>query len=164
MVWIGILFVGLLAVSCDELKAPLPAAPDPMPPPAASDFSIQGHWEAKSTQGRSITFNVTEIGRVKNGRIKLHHDCASGRWRVTFRGFEAKVVDNAFITTVDWELVNEGNGLTRAGSYTISGRFESNNVVRGAVINSVNDIRRFEQPTGDFCTTTQVFFEGAKEE
>src|SRR3972149_3289546 len=102
-VWIGIFLVGLLAGSCDELQEPLPATPDPIPAPAASDFEITGHWEAESTQGRRIVFSVTENGRVINGRIKLHHDCASGRWRVTFRGFEALIVDNAFLTTADWE-------------------------------------------------------------
>ena len=160
---LGAIVLGLLVVSCDELKAPLPAAPDPIPPPRASDFPIQSHWEAESTQGRRIAFDVNPNGKVFNGRINAHHECQSGRWRVTFDGFEAQVVDNAFLVTVDWE--NHDGGVERVGSYTVSGRFEGRNLVRGGFISSVNDIRlRNEQPNGDVCTTVQVSFEGNKEE
>ncbi len=100
---------------------------------------------------------------IFNGRINAHHECQSGRWRVTFDGFEAQVVDNAFLVTVDWE--NHDGRVERVGSYTVSGRFEGRNLVRGGFISSVNDIRRRnEQPNGDVCTTVQVSFEGVKEE
>jgi len=149
-------------VACDELQEPLPAAPDPIPPPAVSDFLIQGHWEAESTQGRRIAFDVNPNGKVFNGRINAHHECQSGRWRVTFDGFEAQVVDNAFLVTVDWE--NHDGRVERVGSYTVSGRFEGRNLMRGGFISSVNDVRRNDQPNGDVCTTVQVSFEGNKEE
>ena len=97
-----------------------------------------------------------------NGRINLHHECTDGRWRVTFDGFEARIVDNAFLTTVDWE--NKDKKIIRVGSYTISGRFEGRSIVVGGLINSVNDIRKNEEPTGTVCTTVDVAFEGNKEE
>ena len=157
------LLIFLAGASCDELKEPLPAATDPIPPPAASDFPIQGHWEAESTQGRRIAFDVNPNGKVFNGRINVHHECQSGRWRVTFDGFEAQVVDNAFLVTVNWE--NHDGRVERVGSYTVSGRFEGRNLMRGGFISSVNDVRKKnEQPNGDVCTTVQVSFEGAKEE
>jgi hypothetical protein len=153
----------LAVASCDDLKEPLPAAPGPVPTPPASEFNIQGHWEAESTQGRRISFDVNPNGKVFNGRINVHHECQSGRWRVTFDGFEVQVVDNAFLVTVDWE--NHEGKVERVGSYTVSGRFEGGNLVRGNLISSVNDIRkRNEQPNGDTCTTVQVSFEGNKEE
>jgi len=160
--WLGIVMVCLVAGSCDELQEPLPAAPDPIPPPAASDFLIQGHWEAESTQGRRIAFDVNPNGKVFNGRINAHHECQSGRWRVTFDGFEAQVVDNAFLVTVNWE--NHDGRVERVGSYTVSGRFEGRNLMRGGFISSVNDVRRNDKPNGDVCTTVQVSFEGNKEE
>ncbi len=98
-----------------------------------------------------------------NGRINVHHECSDGRWRVTFDGFEARIVDNAFLTTVDWQ--NTDKKIIRTGSYTISGRFEGRNIVRGGLISSVNDIRRKnEEPTGEVCTTVDTAFEGNKEE
>ncbi|MFQ5789244.1 MAG: hypothetical protein ACE5JI_02095 [Acidobacteriota bacterium] len=147
-------------VSCNELREPVPTAPGPVPLPAPSQFSIVGHWEATSSQGRRIAFDVTADGRVMNGRINLHHDCNTGRWRATFDGFQAPVVANAFITTVDWRT--NDNGLIRAGSYTVSGRFEADDRVIGGLINSVNDVRRNEQPTGDVCPSIQVTYEGNK--
>ena len=159
------LLVCLLLVSftsCDDLNTPIPTATEPIPPPHASDFNIVGHWEATSTQGRRIAFDVTSGGRVVNGRINIHHECTDGRWRVTFDGFEARVVDNAFLTSVDWE--NKERKIIHAGSYTISGRFESRNIVVGGLINSVNDIRKNEEPTGEVCTTVDVAFEGNKDE
>jgi hypothetical protein len=152
----------LFSTSCDEFNEPLPTGTGPIPPPPASDFNIVGHWEADSTQGRRIAFDVTEDGEVINGRINLHHDCSDGRWRVTFDGFEAQVVDNAFLTTVDWR--NTDKNVVRTGAYTISGRFEGTTLVRGGLINSVNDIRKNERPPGDVCTTIQTSFEGNKEE
>ena len=149
--------------ACDDLNTSLPAAPDPVAPPAASEFNIQGHWEAESTQGRRVAFDVNPNGKVFNGRINVHHECQSGRWRVTFDGFEAQVVDNAFLVTVDWE--NHDGKIERVGSYTVSGRFEGRNLVRGNLISSVNDIRKKnEQPNGDVCTTVQVSFEGNKDD
>ncbi len=152
----------LFAGACDDLNTPVPTAPSPIPPPRASDFNIAGHWEATSIQGRRIAFDVTAGGRVVNGRINLHHECTDGRWRVTFDGFEARIVDNAFLTTVDWE--NKDKKIIRVGSYTISGRFEGRSIVVGGLINSVNDIRKNEEPTGTVCTTVDVAFEGNKEE
>ena len=159
----GLVIMMAAAVACDDFEEPLPAAPGPIPPPAASDFNIQGHWEAESTQGRRIAFDVNPNGKIFNGRINVHHECQSGRWRVTFDGFEAQVVDNAFLVTVDWE--NHDGRTERVGSYTVSGRFEGRNLMRGNFISSVNDVRQpNEQPNGDVCTTVQVSFEGTKEE
>ena len=164
MILRSLVFVCALAFvsSCDDLNTPLPAAPGEVPPLPPSDFNIVGHWETSSTQGRRIAFDVTSGGRIVNGRINIHHKCTNGRWRVTFDGFEARIVDNAFLTTVDWE--NKEKKITRAGSYTISGRFESRNIVRGGLINSVNDIRQDDDPTGTVCTTVDVAFEGNRDE
>ena len=158
--WLPIIALALLSVSCDDLNTPLPAAPGPIPPPRPSDFNIVGHWEAESTQGRRIAFDVTSRGRVVAGRINIHHECSDGRWRVTFDGFNAPIVDNAFLVTVNWE--NKDRKITRAGSYTISGRFEGPHVVRGGLINSVDDIRKDDDPTGTVCTTVDVAFEGER--
>jgi hypothetical protein len=134
-----------------------------VPTPAPSQFSIAGHWEATSTQGRRIAFDVTKDGRVINGRINLHHDCNTGRWRATFDGYEAQVVNDAFITTMNWKANDDG--LVREGSMTISGRFESDTVVKGGFIDSVNDSRwsRTNQPSGVVCDTIQGSYEGNKE-
>jgi hypothetical protein len=162
---IGILAGFVLAgvLSCDDLREPVPVAPGPVEPPAPSQFNIVGHWEATSTQGRRIAFDVTRDGRVVNGRINLHHDCNTGRWRATFDGFEAQVVDSSFITTMNWTA--NDSGLVRQGSVTVSGRFESNDIVKGGFIDSVNDVRwsKNNQPTGDVCPTIQGSFEGNKE-
>lgn len=157
------LFLCVLLVSftsCDDLNTSLPAAPSEVPPPRPSDFNIVGHWEASSDQGRRISFDVTSGGRVVAGRINIHHECTDGRWRVTFDGFNAPIVDNAFLVTVNWE--NNDGKITRAGSYTISGRFEGPHVVRGGLINSVDDIRKDDDPTGEVCTTVDVAFEGGR--
>jgi hypothetical protein len=156
-VWIFL----IAALSCDELKDPVPTAPGPVPPPPPSKYSIAGHWEATSSQGRRIAFDVTGDGRVSNGRINLHHDCNTGRWRATFDGFQAQIADDSFITTMNWRA-NDG-GLIREGSVTISGRFEGDDLVRGGFINSVNDVRRNERPTGEVCPTIEGDFEGNKE-
>jgi hypothetical protein len=155
--------VTFAATACDEFNTPVPPRPSPLPDPRPSSFAITGHWEATSTQGRRIAFDVNSNGRVINGRINLHHECSDGRWRVTFDGFQAQVVDNTFITTVDWEA--KDNGVTYAGSYTISGRFEARNIVKGGLLNSVNDIRKKnEQPTGIVCGTVEESYEGNKEQ
>lgn len=155
----GLLAAGVL--SCDDLKEPVPTANSPVPPPPASQFNITGHWQASSDQGRSIRFDVTENGRVTNGRINLHHDCNNGRWRVTLDGFEAQVVDESFLTTYNWK--NEDNGIIREGTMTVSGRFESDRLVKGAFINSVNDVRKGEDPTGEVCPAIEGTFEGNKQ-
>jgi hypothetical protein len=156
---LGIL--ALCALSCDDLKNPAPAANDPVPPPPPSQYKIKGHWEAESSQGRRIAFDVDENGKISNGRINLHHDCNTGRWKATFDGFEGQVTDDVFITNMEWHA-HDGNVLRR-GRVTISGRFESNRLVRGGFIDSVND-SRFEdqQPTGEICPTIQGTFEGEK--
>ena len=158
----AIFFCLLLAcsTSCDDLNTALPESPGEIPPPPPSDFKLVGHWEAESTQGRRIAFDVITGRRVVNGRINIHHECTDGRWRVTFDGFNAAIVDNAFLVTVNWE--NNDGGITRAGSYTISGRFEGPHVVRGGLINSVDDVRKDDDPTGDACTTVDVAFEGGR--
>lgn len=156
------LFLLLLCLSCNEVNEPLPTGPDPPPPPPASQFEIVGHWEADSTQGRRIAFDVTEDGRVVNGRINLHHDCNTGRWRATLDGFEAQVMDSAFLTTLDWKATD--GALVRNGTLTVSGRFEDSSVVKGGFVNSVNDVRGLdEQPTGDVCPAVQGSYEGNKE-
>jgi hypothetical protein len=151
----------LLALSCEELKAPLPAAPTPSPPPPFSHYQIVGHWEATTTQGRRIAFDVTSDGRVMNGRINLHHDCNTGRWRATFDGFQTEIVDDGFITTFNWG--NEEDGLFRTGTATVSGRFEGDDYVKGGFINSVNDARRNGVPTKDVCPSIEGSYEGTRE-
>ena len=117
-------------LSCDDLKEPVPTANSPVLPPPPSRDHVQtphtdlGHWQASSDQGRSVAFDLTDNGQVVNGRINLHHDCNTGRWRVTLDGFEAQIVDESFLTTYNWK--NDDNGTIREGTMTVSGRFESN--------------------------------------
>jgi hypothetical protein len=151
----------LLALSCEELKEPLPAAPTPPSPPPFSQFQIVGHWEADSSQGRRIAFDVTSDGRVVNGRINLHHDCNTGRWRATFDGFNADIVDDAFITSFNWGSDEEG--LTRTGFATVSGRFEGDRAVAGGFIDSVNDVRKNGIPSGDVCPPIEGSYVGTRE-
>ena len=148
-------------LSCDDLKEPVPTAHSPVPPPPPSQFDITGHWQASSDQGRSIAFDVTESGQVINGRINLHHDCNTGRWRVTLDNFEAQIVDESFLATYNWK--NDENGIIREGTMTVSGRFESNQLLKGAFINSVNDIRKKDVPTGEVCPAVEGTFEGNKQ-
>jgi hypothetical protein len=149
--------------SCDDLTTPTPPANEEVPPPAPSQYNIVGHWEATSSQGRRIAFDVTEDFQVVNGRINLHHDCNEGRWRATFDGYQATIVDDAFITTMNWR--SNDNGLVREGRVTVSGRFLSNTVVQGGFIDSVEDVRLAvnNQPTGQVCATAQGSFEGNKQ-
>ena len=156
-----LLLIPLLALSCDELKAPLPTSPPPPPPPGFSRFQIVGHWETTSSQGRRIAFDVTSEGRVMNGRINVHHDCNTGRWRATFDGFNADIVDDGFLTTFNWGS-NE-DGLVRTGTMTVSGRFEGDRSVKGGFINSVNDVRMNDDPTGDVCPPIEGSYEGTRE-
>ena len=155
----GLLF--LAGASCTEFRESVPTGSDPIPSESPGELDIVGHWEADSSQGRRIAFDVTSDGRVVNGRINLHHDCNKGRWRATFDGFETEVVQNTFITTMDWQA-NDG-GLIRRGRVTISGRFESDRTARGAFINSVNDVRRNERPTGEICPAIYGSFEGLRD-
>lgn len=150
-----------LALSCEELKEPLPAAPTPPPLPSFSQFRIVGHWEATSNQGRRIAFDVTSDGRVMNGRINLHHDCITGRWRATFDGFEVEIVDDGFLTTFNWHSVEDG--VTRVGTTTVSGRFEGDRSVKGGFVSSVNDVRMGGEPTGDLCFSLEGSYVGERE-
>jgi hypothetical protein len=152
--------VPLLALSCDRYQEPLPVAPSPTPP-AFSHFQIVGHWEATSNQGRRVAFDVTPEGRIMNGRINLHHDCNTGRWRSTLDGFQVEVVDDSFITTFNW--ANEDGGVIRTGTMTVSGRFEGDRAVKGGFIDSVNDVRKNDLPTGDVCPSIEGTFEGTRE-
>ncbi|HXV64676.1 MAG TPA: hypothetical protein VEK15_28520 [Vicinamibacteria bacterium] len=162
---VSFVLVGVL--SCSEFQEPLPAAPSPPPPPAFSQFDIVGHWEATTEQGRRIAFDVTADGRVTNGRLNFHHDCNVGRWRATLDGFEAEIVDDSFLTTMDWRASGDGSilaGSILSGTYTVSGRFESDDLMRGGLISAVTDIRKpNEQPTGEVCPTIHVSFGGEKE-
>ncbi len=151
----------LFELSCEELKAPLPEAPTPPPPPAFSRYQIVGHWEADTDQTRRIAFDVTGEGRVVNGRINFHHDCNTGRWRATLDGFEADIMDDGFITTFNWE--NTEDGLTRNGTMTVSGRFEGDRSMKGGFVSSVNGVRMAGQPTGDVCPSIQGSYVGARE-
>ena len=151
----------LFALSCEELKEPLPAAPEPPPLPSFSQFAIVGHWEATSNQGRRIAFDVTTDGRVANGRINLHHDCLTGRWRATFDGFQVEIVDDGFITTFNWQNVEDG--VTRVGTTTVSGRFEGDTFVKGGFVSSVNDVRMGGEPTGDNCVSLEGSYVGERE-
>ncbi|HEY7698100.1 MAG TPA: hypothetical protein VIE88_06760 [Vicinamibacteria bacterium] len=120
-----------------------------------------GHWEATSSQGRRIAFDVTSEGRVVNGRINLHHDCTTGRWRATLDGFNADIVDDAFLTSFNWG--SEEDGVTRSGYATVSGRFEGDRSVKGGFIDSVNDVRMGGEPTEDVCPAIEGSFEGTRE-
>ncbi len=159
-------FILLGGVSCNEFLEPLPIAPSPPPPPGFSEFQIVGHWEAITEQGRRIAFDVTEDGRVTNGRLNFHHECNVGRWRATIDGFAAEIVDNGFLTTLEWRRSGDGSilaGLTLSGTYTVSGRFESDDRMVGGLISAVTDVREREQPTGVVCQTIHVPFDGEKE-
>ncbi|MGH9322702.1 MAG: hypothetical protein ACRD3V_22800 [Vicinamibacteria bacterium] len=151
----------LLTLSCDEFQEPLPTAPPPPSPPSFSRYQVVGHWEATTDQARRIAFDVTSEGRVINGRINFHHDCNTGRWRVTLDGFHSDIVDDAFLVTFNWE--NTEDGLTRTGTMTVSGRFEDDRIVRGAFISGVNDARRAGQPTGDVCPSITGSYVGERE-
>jgi hypothetical protein len=120
-----------------------------------------GHWEADSNQSRRIAFDVTSGGRVVNGRINFHHDCNTGRWRATLDGFEEDIVDDAFLVTFNWEATEDR--VTRAGTMTVSGRFEGDRVVKGGFVSSVNDVRKDGQPTGDVCNAIEGSFAGYRE-
>ncbi len=156
-----LLLMPLVALSCEELNEPLPTSPPPPPPPAFSQFQIVGHWETTSSQGRRIAFDVTSEGRVVNGRINVHHDCNTGRWRATFDGFNAEIVDDGFLTSFNWG--SDENGLVRVGFMTVSGRFEGDRSVKGGFINSVNDVRMDGEPTGDVCPPIEGSYEGTRE-
>lgn len=155
-----LVLIPFLALSCDDLNEPLPTTPPPGVV-AFSHFQIVGHWEATTSQGRRIAFDVTSEGRVVNGRINLHHDCTTGRWRATFDGFNAEIVDDAFLTSFNWG--SEEDGVTRSGYVTVSGRFEGDRAVRGGFIDSVNDVRMGGEPTEDVCPAIEGTFEGTRE-
>ena len=153
-------------VCCDDFQEPLPIAPSPPPPPGFSEFQIVRHWEATTDQGRRIAFDVTADGRVENGRLNFHHDCNVGRWRATIDGFATEIVDNGFLTTVNWRRSGNGSilaGLTLSGAFTVSGRFESDDRMIGGLISAVTDVREREQPTGVVCPTIHVPFDGEKD-
>ena len=161
-------FVILLGVvCCDDFNEPLPVAPSPPPPLGFSQYRIVGHWEAVTEQGRRIAFDVTGDGRVVNGRLNFHHECNVGRWRATIDGFTAEIVDDAFLTSFDWKRSGNGSilaGLTLSGTYTVSGKFDSDGRMRGGLIDAVTDIRKSdEQPTGVVCETIHVPFDGEKD-
>ncbi|GMR22698.1 MAG: hypothetical protein BMS9Abin37_1066 [Acidobacteriota bacterium] len=159
-------FILLGVVSCDDLQEPLPIAPSPPPPPGFSQYQIAGHWEAVTEQGRRIAFDVTSDGRVVNGRLNFHQECNVGRWRATIDGFTADIVDDAFLTSLDWKRSGNGSilaGLILSGTYTVSGRFESDDRMVGGLISAVTDVRKRDQPTGVVCQTIHVRFDGEKE-
>lgn len=162
MLWL----IPLLLFSCDDLKDDLPTTPPPPELPSFSQFDVVGHWESSSDQGRRIAFDVTSDGYVVNGRLNFHHECNVGRWRATLDGFTAKIVDDGFLTTADWRASGNGSilaGMTLSGTYTISGRFESDGIVRGSLISAVTDVRNNEQPTGVVCETIHTPYDGEKE-
>jgi len=149
----------LLAASCNEVNVPLPAAPEPLPPAAPSQFSISGHWEGLSNQGRRLAFDVSEQGVVHDGRINLHHDCSAGRLRMTIDGYETQVSGDAFSTTLHWRIDDQGQ--IYVGEVTVSGRFESDGFAKGGFVNSVT-----EKPTSDVygvCFPVHGTWEAGKE-
>ena len=159
-------FILLGVVGCNDLNEPLPAAPTPPPPVGFSQYRIVGHWEAVTEQGRRIAFDVTGDGRVVNGRLNFHHECNVGRWRATIDGFTAEIVDDAFLTSFDWKRSGNGSilaGLTLSGTYTVSGKFDSDGRMRGGLIDAVTDVREGEQPSGVVCETIHVPFDGEKD-
>lgn len=161
-IWAGAAISLLLIVSCDDLTTPTPPANEELGSPPPSQYNISGHWETTSSQGRRIAFDVTTDGRVINGRINLHHDCSTLRWRATFDGYQGEIVDDAFLTTMNWRA-NHESGAVFQGRVTVSGRFLSDTVVQGGFINSVEDIRIENHDTGILCPTVQGSFEGNKE-
>ena len=101
-----------------------------------------------------------------NGRLNFHHECNVGRWRATIDGFTAEIVDDAFLTSFDWRRSGDGSilaGLTLSGTYTVSGKFDSDDRMRGGLIDAVTDVREREQPTGVVCQTIHVPFDGEKD-
>ena len=81
-------------------------------------------------------------------------------------GFTAEIVDNGFLTTLEWKRSGNGSilaGLLLSGTYTVSGRFESDGRMVGGLISAVTDVRKQEQPTGVVCETIHVPFDGEKD-
>ena len=158
--FLAVLLLVLDSIACKDLKDPPPAAPTPPTLSSATSFNVIGHWEATTIQGRRISFDVNENLTVTNGRINLHHDCNTGRWRVTFDGFYSAIENNQFNAMVNWRT-NDGD-LFRSGSYSISGTFQSDKVVRGSFANIVTDSRVNERITGEVCPGIDLTYEGEK--
>jgi hypothetical protein len=151
--------MALTGAACNELNEPLPTAPSPLPPPPPSQFRIAGHWEALTDQGRRIAFDVSSDGMVVNGRINVHHDCTTGRLRMTIDGYEGPVRNDSFLATMNYRIDDAGN--IYVGKVTVSGQFEADDRVRGGFVNSVT-----EKPPNDafgVCLAADGTFQGQKE-
>ena len=160
-VFFAALLLALGLAACDDLQDPPPAAPTLPEPASPTSFDVVGHWEATTIQGRRIAFDVNPSLEVVNGRINLHHDCNTGRWRATFDGFHSVIENDQFNATVNWRTNDDG--LFRSGSYSITGTFQSDNIVRGSFANVVTDSRVNERPTGEVCPGIDLTYEGEKE-
>ena len=137
MDWKRLTLVSLLALAaaCSELEDPPPTTPT-VPPIPPSQFSISGRWDGVTDQGRPVRFDISDSAML-SGSIALHHDCSGGRLVLPFDGYEAQVNGDSFSVTFNWR--QEDGHQYYAGTLTISGRFEGNNLSRGGFINSITD-------------------------
>lgn len=145
--------------ACNELNNFPPAAPGPVPLPRPSQFNIVGHWEALTDQGRRVAFDVTPQGMVTNTRINLHHDCSAARLRITVDGLEAQVSTSSFLGTTVFRIDDGGN--IYVAKVTLSGRFESDTVMRGGFVSSITD-----KPPNDIygvCFAVNGTFDGYRD-
>jgi len=149
----------LLLSACNEVNNFPPAAPAPLPPAPPSQFNITGHWEALSDQGRRIAFDVSPQGALFNTRINFHHDCLAGRLRLTIDGLDAQVAGDTFSGTMLFRINDAGN--LYIGRFTLTGRFEADDRMRGGFVSSITD-----KPPNDVygvCFPTSGTFDGYKD-
>ena len=138
VLWLGTAIVAstLAVAGCNEFQD-FPPAPPTVASPVASQFQIQGRWDGITNQGRPVRFDIQQSGGVHNGTISLHHDCSGGRLVLQLTGYESVVNDDSFEVTMNWRQDEDRRFYT--GTLTVSGIFESNDVVRGGFINSITD-------------------------
>lgn len=130
------LALGLTLGACNEFQDfPPPSPTVPSPPP--SQFQIDGRWDGITNQGRPVRFDIQQDGGVLNGTISLHHDCSGGRLELRLTGYESVVNGDSFEVTMNWRQDEPNRFYT--GTLSVSGIFESNQIVRGGFVNSITD-------------------------
>ena len=138
--WFALATIAISAlgvVACNEFQD-FPPAPPTVASPVPSQFQIDGRWDGITNQGRPVRFDIhLGSGEQKNGEISLHHDCSGGRLVLKLTGYESVVNDDSFEVTMNWRQDEDRRFYT--GTLTVSGIFESNDVVRGGFINSITD-------------------------
>jgi hypothetical protein len=133
---LAILLLSMAASSCEEFNEfPPPGPTTPSIPP--SQYSIAGHWEGVSDQGRPLRFDVSDTTVVVNGSLSIHHDCTGGRLVLKLEPYQAQVNGDSFTAAINWR-VEEPNHYY-VGRLSVSGRFEGHTAARGGFVNSVTD-------------------------